>query len=99
MIYRRDSWMREPTNGPLFQAAFTAGVMPSLDLAPDARRLYIDMNHWIGLSRARLRRKGSEAYASVYEALRDGVRSGRVSIPPNTREVAAYDAVIGGPRR
>jgi hypothetical protein len=43
--------------------------------------IYIDLNHWIGLSKARLGRSGSEVYAALLEELREAVSAGRATVP------------------
>jgi hypothetical protein len=52
-----------------------------MNTASSVLRLYVDLNHWIGLSRARLGRPRSEAYARVLGRIQAGVARGDLVLP------------------
>jgi hypothetical protein len=58
-------------------------VWPAGLLLPDSARplLYLDLNHWIGLSDARLGRPNGGRYQSALEAARDARAANRVVFP------------------
>ncbi len=88
----RQSLFSGDVDEPGLSLRFTPGVMPELDLQPNVRHVYVDMNHWINLSKARLGRAGMEAYEPVLERLRAGVKAGELSIPLSA---AHYEEMTG----
>lgn len=77
---------------------WTSGVAPSLPRRPEAKRIYIDLNHWIGLSKARLGQPEDGPYSGALEALTDGVKSGRLMLPLSAAHYEEVSA-IADPRQ
>jgi hypothetical protein len=58
-------------------------VMPALDVEPSstALRIYLDLNHWISLAKARVGRQDGQPFLSCYQLLRQGVQNRDLVIP------------------
>lgn len=61
--------------------------------------IYIDLNHWVGLSKARLGHAGSELYGEALAELRAAVYSGRVVVPISFPHYIEISQIASAQRR
>lgn len=58
----------------------TLRMLPRLSAEPLGRTVFLDLNHWIGLAKARKGLSSGAAYVGCYEALRAATADGSVSV-------------------
>jgi hypothetical protein len=61
--------------------------------------IYIDLNHWVGLSKARIGQAGSELYAEALAELRTAVSSGRAVVPISFPHYIEISQIASAQRR
>jgi len=61
--------------------------------------VYLDLLHWVGLSKARLGRPNSELYGEALLELREGVASGRIVIPLSFSHYIEVSQIADAQRR
>ena len=74
-----DSMLRNLFGVPA-DGAPTLRMFPRLSADPLGQTVFLDLNHWIGMAKARKGLSSGAAYAGCYEALRAGTADGSVSV-------------------
>jgi hypothetical protein len=87
-IYSEDKGEDEPLS-----VRWTRGWMPRLERSPGAVRIYVDMNHWIELSRARLSRPNAAAYDVPLRRLESLVDAGRIILVISAAHYQELDGI------
>ena len=67
------------------------GLVPEL--------IYIDLNHWVGLSKARLGQASAGAYVGALAALRSAISSGRAVVPLSSTHYMEISRIASAQRR
>jgi len=80
-------------------AAPTLNMIPRLATDPVGMTVYLDLNHWIGLAKARKAANSSPTYDRCYELLKAATSDRKVSMPLSSATYMELQHAVRSPRQ